>query len=431
MLKRLPTDQLEEESRLALHQLVNSANHQNVSYSRDNFGIDGEVRLVHGIEHTGKGFKYQLKAGSSYISSENNEVVRVKVERKYVLLWHKMREPVVLIFYHPDTRILYWKAIQPFLKIYPELLKKETDKVIVPLNKVRDILDHSSFAALELVADGEFGYQKIIYSKDTSEVMVTNRFLVQELPSYVYVAPTQFEHRGQITSQLSQNHFYAFRIEPGKNGGHYLYTFSDLANPNVEIRKFCDNAGDKLSSSEITHIQYMALLNRLIFINAMQMDLAVDHDRFYFRFEVLKEDRNSFEYAGIKGGSEKRTKIYQRKNDLKHHAAKIRLVREAEVWYLEVDPDWHITITDNSEAGPREVGRRITKEKAATRNGDYRYALHFWSRYLSRNTSVIDFPCDSVGSGQKLRASADCLTLTSDYTLFNDYVGPRNAALQN
>jgi len=64
MLKRLPQDELEEESKLALHQLVNSANHQNVSYSRDNFGIEGEVRLVHGIEHTGKGFMYQLKGGS-------------------------------------------------------------------------------------------------------------------------------------------------------------------------------------------------------------------------------------------------------------------------------------------------------------------------------------------------------------------------------
>ncbi len=115
MLKRHPSGQLEEESKLALHQLVNSANHQDVSYSRDNFGIDGEVRLVHGVEHTGKGFKYQLKAGPNYISSENQEVVRLKVERKYVHQWHKMistefSSDVMRLYDQPDPTERYSRA---------------------------------------------------------------------------------------------------------------------------------------------------------------------------------------------------------------------------------------------------------------------------------------------------------------------------------
>jgi hypothetical protein len=429
MLKRVPSDQLEEESKLALHQLVNSLNHQNVLYSRDNFGIDGEVRLVRGVEHTGKGFKYQLKAGSSYISSENQEVLRVKVESKYVHLWQRMREPVVLIFYHPDSKILYWKAVQPFLKIRPDLLKKDATNVVVPLDKEGDILDQAAFAALELVADGQFGYQKIIYSKETSEVMLTNRFPVQELPNIIYVAPTEYADRYQIIQRL--NHFYTFRLERGRKGISTLHTFSDLGKPNVELGKFCDVAScEKLGASDIPHTQYMALLNRLILINALQMDLALSHDRYYFHERVLKEGRNMFGYEAVKGSHEERAKVYQRRNDLLHHAAKIRLVREMGTWYLEVDPDWHVSIPGDPDASPREIGRRITKEKAATKNGRYRYELHFWMRYLSKNSPVIDFPCDTVGSGQRILVSAHCVSIVSQYTLFNDYDGSRDATSQ-
>jgi hypothetical protein len=423
MLIRPPTEQLKEESELALHQLVNSANHQNVPYSRDNFGIDGEVRLVHGIEHTGKGFKYQLKAGSSYVSSENQEVVRVKVERKYILLWRKMSEPVVLIFYHPVSKVLYWKAIQPFLNVFRELLRKETANIIIPFHKEYDILDCSTFPALELVSEGNYEYQKIIFSKESSEVMLTNRFLISELPSTIYVAPTQYEYRNQITPNLK--HYYAFIIQKGKEGRNFLYTFSDLGNHDIELTAFCESSPDKLNRSDISKIQYMALLNKLIFINALQRDLSVGHDRFYFRYEVLKEGRNTYEYSGIKGGIETRAKIYQRKNDLLHHAAKIRIVEEMDCWYLEIDPDWHITLPNDIDANPREIGGRITKEKAATKNGKYRYDLHFWSRYLSNNTNVIEFHCDSTAGSQKLRASSNCSSLKSNYTLFNDYVGKR------
>lgn len=94
-LKRLPTQQLQEESFIAVRTIVNQMNCEFRRIEPDNAGIDGEIGLVKNYVFTGKSPKFQIKAGLSYISSENESFIRVKVEKKYVEMWNKMDNPVI------------------------------------------------------------------------------------------------------------------------------------------------------------------------------------------------------------------------------------------------------------------------------------------------------------------------------------------------
>jgi hypothetical protein len=115
MLKRLPSDQLEEESKLALKKLINQVNWKLVDISDDKFGIDEIVQIVKGFEYTGKSFQYQIKVGKSYISSENGDIIKIRIERKYILQLHIRLEiyhgfskasnrTLVFLVYHFITR---------------------------------------------------------------------------------------------------------------------------------------------------------------------------------------------------------------------------------------------------------------------------------------------------------------------------------------
>lgn len=435
MLKRLPTDQLETESKLALERFFNDANWKPVSFTDDKFAIDGEIRVVQGIEITGKGFKYQLKAGKSYITKETKEAIRVRVERKYVDTWLAMdSEPVVLFFYNPLTKLIYWKAVQPFFRVQSALLKKPGEYVVIPFDKKRDLLDGSALCDLSLVASSGFQYHKIIYAEDEHELMISNRFPILELPQHVHAARTQHSHRAQITPDLKN--YYAFWLEPDREQGkhHTLWTFSDLSNPNVELRRFCEtDAAERFNVSDISPAKFVTLLNNVLYINCLQMDLLSKRDHFYFSPRVLKTaESNKFSYLGVKGDREDRTKIYIQhmngRTEYKHHAVKLRVVTEDGLWFLEIEPDWYFSYP-GQEVSKQEIGRRITKEKADTGNGDYRYALHFWKCYLSKNGSSIVFPVDSLSGSQQMAASIESVSFASSYRLVNDYDGPRDVGL--
>ena len=110
MLKRPLTQKLQKESFLAVECIVNKMNCEFRRLEPDNAGIDGEIELVRGLLFSGRFLKTQIKAGKGYISSENDDYVRVRVERRYVLQWAQMNLPVILFYYHPD----------PFSLSFPE-----------------------------------------------------------------------------------------------------------------------------------------------------------------------------------------------------------------------------------------------------------------------------------------------------------------------
>jgi len=137
-LKRPRTQQLQKESVLAVETIVNEMNCEFRTHTPDNAGIDGEIDLVKGLEFQGKIIKTQVKAGTSYITADRKDYVRIKVEKKYVELWNGMNTPVILFFYYPDTKTVYWKSVKDYLKSDPATLKRDTKSVIFPFDKSRE-----------------------------------------------------------------------------------------------------------------------------------------------------------------------------------------------------------------------------------------------------------------------------------------------------
>src|SRR3989304_2718701 len=105
MLKRPVTQQLQTESFVAVQSIVNNLNCEFRKTDPDNAGLDGEIDLVKQGVFQGKIIKYQLKAGHSYISSENTGYSLSPPES----CLHEPRPPATVplqfTFYHPDTKL--------------------------------------------------------------------------------------------------------------------------------------------------------------------------------------------------------------------------------------------------------------------------------------------------------------------------------------
>jgi hypothetical protein len=424
-VKRPPTQQLQKESFIAVDSVCNQMNCEFRRHEPDNAGIDGEIDLVKATAFEGKLVKTQVKAGSSYITAENENHVRVKVERRYVELWNVMNVPVVLIFYHPDTKVLYWKAVKPYLKCDPNVLKRPTQNVIFQFDKARDIFTPDVLNSLRAVVEGTLEYQKIIYTEDNREEVISNWFPVIQLPKTIYLAPTLNRRPKDITVHI--RNYYTFTIYDRK-----LYTFSDLHSPECELRDHCDV--DEIKTKTVNQLQeprYMELLNRMLLIFAWQHRMFVYNDRFIFSSRNLQEGgENKFDFKPLKRDIESsRSKIYINKIgnliEYKHMAVKLCFIKLGSKWYFQIEPEWHFSYPYDETKTKKDIGIRITREKANTFNEHYLYLLHAWKQFLSHSSDQILFPVDELPNSQMAIISTVNETFISNFMLFNDYIGPK------
>lgn len=210
MLKKLPQEQLEDESIAAVSTICRAHNWDFALQAKDKSGIDAEIGIVHGVSRTGLFLKCQLKAGRSYISSETDEVLRVRIESKYLRHWHQSNVQIALFFYEPLTQSVFWKDIRDHLRIHPGLLTGTQETRIVEFHKKLDLLTSETLPVLEQVALGEFHYGFINLDENVTELAFSNRFPALPLPS-VWVTPTSVAQRKEITDRLQQQ--YAFTVK--------------------------------------------------------------------------------------------------------------------------------------------------------------------------------------------------------------------------
>src|ERR1700685_4795660 len=123
MLKKLPQEQLEEASIAEVSGICRTHNWDFTPQTKNKPGIDTEINIAHGIARTGLFLKCQLKAGRSYISSETDEVLRVRIESKYLTHWYDSNVQLALFFSEPLTQSVYWKDIRDHLRAHPNLLR--------------------------------------------------------------------------------------------------------------------------------------------------------------------------------------------------------------------------------------------------------------------------------------------------------------------
>lgn len=259
------------------------------------------------------------------------------------------------------------------------------------------------------------------------EEVLSNWFPVISLPQRIYSAPTPYREPKDIIYQIQG--YYAFIIRGGR-----LYTFSDLHDPECELRDFCDYSDDALevkAPDEIEQNWYVELLNRVLSIYAWKNMIVPTDDRFYFSARVLDNEATTrFEYKPlIKEKETSRFKIYINNSgkltEFKHMAVNLAFERLGAQWYFQIEPGWHFSYPGDTTKTRRDIGVRITKELAGTFNEHYLYLLHAWKQFLSNSSDTILFYCDDLASSQVVEISAANLTFTSNFLLFNDYFGPK------
>lgn len=430
-LRRPRTQQLQVESFLAVQTVVNSMNCEFKRIEPDNSGIDAEIELVRNLIFEGQILKAQIKAGHSYISSETKDHIRVKVETKYVEHWQKMNVPVVLIFYYPDTKTIYWKSVKEYLKCDPKILRSDKSVVIFPFDKKRDVFNTSVIDSFRLVVEGRFKYDRIIYlEKDAHEELVSNLFPVIRLPQKIYIAHTPYRYHKDILNQLEDP--YTFIVKEQK-----IHTFSNLHDPDCDLDEFCDYESSEevevKSPDEVESIRYAELLNRLLEVFATRNQMIVTRERFYFSPDVLKEEvTRRFDLKPLRKTKEtSRFKIYihgsGKSREFQHMAVRLAFLKSNSQWFLQVDPDWYFTYPQDHTKTKRDIGIRITREKANTFNEQYLYLLHAWKQFLSNSSDKISFTSDNLETAQAAVIDTSNLSFQSDFLLFNDYTAPRKS----
>jgi hypothetical protein len=427
MLKKLPQEQLEDESIAAVSTICHSHNWDFALQAKDKSGIDAEIEVVHGVSRTGLFLKCQLKAGRSYISSETDEVLRVRIESKYLQHWYQSNVQIALLFYEPLTQSVFWKDIRDHLRVHPNLLIGTQETRIIEFHKKLDLLTSETLPVLEQVARGEFHYGFISLEENVTELAFSNRFPALPLPP-VWVAPTSFEQKSQIVARLQQQ--YAFTVNDG-----LLYSFADIRKSQCELGYYCDKLkGTPRIASDIAAPILTELLNLCRDMTMFRRGLDWRRERFFFPLSLLsKPSTNKFTYLSLQGKQEERTLIYVQNTDgkleRKHHAVKLSFAHEHRETFLQVEPDWHFTFPQ--QMPPAERKARLISEKAGLHNKDYLYLLHFWRQYLSQNRDRILFLISSSPIFGNVEFASSPIEHVLPFRMMNDYFGPKRAVGQD
>jgi len=422
MLKRPPTDRLEETSILAVQGFFNKNNWEYTPQTRDKTGIDGQLEIIEGVRRTGLLFRCQVKAGQSYVTSETEDLLRMRIERKYLEHWANMTGPVLLFFYHQSGNV-YWKAVKEYLRAHPNLLEKPTEYLQVIFDKDKDLLSGDSLPSLRDCAEGKLNYEHIAIEKNRTELSWSNWFPVVGIPG-VWQASTVAGTKSEIDGYL--DHGYAYTIHGGR-----LISFSDLRHPQSELSKFVDAGTIRPALiDELPQTIIAEMLGCTLDLIRKQKGLFAKNERFYFPASVLRDPQvNKYQFEQLKGGLGERTKVYVEKLPrvhYRHHAVRLAFANWQSKWFFQIDPAWHISFPAGSHFEAGEAKSILISTTADTQNKDYLYLLHFWRRFLSSGKNTIEGPCSEWPGDNSVSADVNPLQFQLPFRFFNDYIGPRN-----
>lgn len=94
-------------------------------------GIDGQIEYVDENGHaTGRVIAVQIKAGSSFIKGDEENIVFYP-EEKHRQYWENFPLPVIIIIYDPEKKVAYWKDARRVLRS-----ENKEKAIILPKNQI-------------------------------------------------------------------------------------------------------------------------------------------------------------------------------------------------------------------------------------------------------------------------------------------------------
>jgi len=419
--RRPATARAEEDGVNAVRTIINRMNCQFVTTVPDNAAIDGHLQLVNRSgEFEGYLLGVQVKAGRSYIASENDVELRVRVQRRHVDLWTSMQVPVLLFYYDGRTQRTYWLAVRNYLEAYPQVMGTGAESVVFAFHKNDDLFSEDSYDQLYLVVRGEFKYGRPYLSSARAEVLYSNWLRVTGLLDTVYKIPARLATKQELPPEITDS--LALIVKEGS-----LFLFSQ---PREEL-EFMQDISDLRALRSITTnglpSAYLAeLLNATVRVLAKSrglVELRRNSLRFAFPREVLQTPAtNTHRFESLGGKRTRRVLVYEirkgRNTEYRHHACVINFIREGGNWYLELDPYMHISFSRYVPA--EELRARRISERQNTYNSQYLYMLHFWKQYLSGSTGIIEVITDRWPGAPAISVSTQNDYVSSDFSLLDD-----------
>lgn len=363
--------------------------------TKDDFGIDGEIEILKPDESadepriTGKIIKFQAKSGASYLHKNKDNENIFYADKSDLEYWCACTYPVILIVYNPIDSKLYFKDVKSYLKQHPNFLAIEPHKVVFT---EKDEFIRESYSQLCEIA--RLSPERIAFDKQ--ERLYGNLFPVIGNPTRVYRANC-LKSTEEVFNGLNSKPIIPFCIV-----NRFLYTFSNLLDPENPLRDFCDVNTVRIMALNGDWInrnrsQYAQLLNQVAEFYLINLGFNYDRDlkRFYFPAENNASKESKKKWTSFRTGR-KTTRtvckfyIYGKDSFWKHHAAKISFRWIGESWYLQIVPQYQLTQDGIKRCSDEKTKKYITPIIAREFNYNVLNNIFFWGDILSNGKSNIE-----------------------------------------
>lgn len=367
-------------------------------------GIDGEIELRDVGDGTAlnKVLFVQSKARSSPFPGEDEDGFYYPVTRRDVDYWLRADVPVLLVCSHPNSETAWWVNVTEWFSDADRLGDR-----LVRFDKWKDRFDASAAHRL-LTCGAPKNRAQVQFT--TSETLRSNLLTVVEMPSELYVAPTNIGSLKQAWVRMRSH---------GRRGtGWVLHDRAITSSKPLDRPPFdvlCAGKPDRIdaaewaeSNDEDVRRQFVRLLNMTI-RDMHHRDLRWKYRMAYFkpgtdgveRYESSKSSRGRCVVKAIPSRTRKGEIAYVR-----HYGARLRFVQLGGRWYLSIGPDYHFT-RDGYEDLPWASDAR-SGIKRIERNAAVRGQVEFWGRFLSRQENLFGDRADHpIRFGRLVRVETD------------------------
>jgi hypothetical protein len=353
----------------------------------------------------------QSKSGRSYIANAKFGRFDFYTNERDLNYWCEANVPVMLVVYDPLSNAAYWKDVQGYARLHPEV---KTSPHAVSFSRRSDLFTKQCYEKLcGLVITDEVELTDFLKDK-IRETLRSNLLAAAEIPKRIY----HFCISTKTTEELVAGSASFPSAEFAKGDGGF-WTFLDPNTATFQARSWLVAASVREPTVDEFLLErnheriFVELGNKALVARCKNLGLFYREKgrRFYFPPESGPSAREVTWHALKKSATRLVAYPYAGKETGQvafwvHHSARINFRRIGGQWVLQVVPGYVFTRNGIDYVTSEEVGRLTTRKIARERNQQVLNHLLFWAWFLQAGDGHICVPC-----GQQ------------KFAFENDYVG--------
>jgi len=356
------------------------------------YGIDGEIELVHDGQVLNKVLWVQSKAKGDNIKfvGETDTALKFTCEQNDIDYWLSGTAPVLLVCSHPESGEAWFKHLPTWFAD----TKRRRERV-VEFDKTHDRFDAGAAEKLlDLGVDKAGGVY--LRPAPVDETLTTNLLRVTHLAGHVSVAPTPCRTWTDVNARMHKAGHGFFSDAVLRDGK--IFTFRDLNTPPLNVLTSGSSekiAVDELSDSEDPNDQ--ALVTWLL--NGTLRDIFHKDLRFHPERKLLyfKAPKNLSKKVRTSTRSVREVVRHYLPADgatwkpyVRHNAVETQFVYLDGTWFLSLTPTYHFT-SDGRDDFPFGAAA-LSNMKRIEGHDAVRGQTKFWARYFAGSKDLFSGP---------------------------------------